>query len=216
MADSLKEKLVEKAVDVVLDLFTNISFDELKEFLDKDRQQKALYKVICDFQKSSYFHREFHEVIYVDSRDLVFSIADDDISPARTVEQIQAAIGDVIGECFVTDSPDILSPICRYIASVYLQRTKMMMQIHDVLPQMRENFDRINESFDDLKQLIKENNQKEMQLLHERELILKKELHNEVAIVISDVMNRYLHLILKSAPKFEGNVTADMSGAMAG
>ena len=83
MAESLKEKLCEKAVDVVFDLFTNLSYDELKEFLDKDRHQKILYKVICNFQKSSYFHREFHSVIYVDNRDVVFSIDNDDISPSK-------------------------------------------------------------------------------------------------------------------------------------
>lgn len=35
MAESLKEKLCEKAVDVFFDLFTNLSYDELKEFLIK-------------------------------------------------------------------------------------------------------------------------------------------------------------------------------------
>lgn len=216
MAESLKEKLCEKAVDVVFDLFTNLSYDELKEFLDKDRHQKILYKVICNFQKSSYFHREFHSVIYVDNRDVVFSIANDDISPAKTVEQIQEAIVNVINECFITDSQDSLSLICRYVASVYLQRTKMMIQIYDVLPQMRESFDRLDEGLDDLKQLIKDNRQKEMELRREREFILKKELHNEVSIAVSDIMNRYLYLLLKSAPEFKGIIANDMSGAMAG
>lgn len=196
MAESLKEKLCEKAVDVVFDLFTNLSYDELKELLDKDRHQKVLYKVICDFQKSSYFHREFHSVIYVDNRDLVFSIANDDISPAKTVEQIQEAIVNVINECFVTDSRDSLSLICRYVASVYLQRTKMMIQIYDVLPQMRESFDRLDEGLDDLKQLIKDSSQREMELRHEREFILKKELHNEVSIAVSDRQKRIYQLRL--------------------
>lgn len=216
MAESLKDKIVDKAVEAVLELCLNVSAEELKSRIDSNKFQRVLYKVIGDFSKSSYFHREFQSVLFVENRDAVFSIADDDINPAKTVEDIYNVIFGLIENCFVTDRVDALQPICQYISSLYLQRSKMMMQIYHIFPELKGNFEEISNELSELKQLIVDNYAKELRMRHEQEVILKKELHNEVTNIVCEMLNKYLYLVIKTSPTYEGDISKDPAGNMAG
>lgn len=146
---------------------------------------------------------------------MVYSIEDDDISPAKTAEEIQMEIYGLISYCFITDQTECLDVICQYISKLYLQRTKMMLQIYHILPEFRDNFEKMNDDLADIKQLILENNKKELRLRHEREVLLKKELHNEITNILTEMFNRFLYLLLKKSPTYEGDITNDLPTAMA-
>lgn len=215
MADSFKDFLLDKAADALLELLMDSSKEEIQALLEKNKLQKILHKAIRDFSQGAYFNREFSGVIYVDESEMVYSIPDDAINPAFTTDQIEAVLNGVVEVCFVTDDSDALKPIAHNIAMMYLQRAKMTMQLHNVLEVQRESFDSIAGSVSDLKEVYLENTRYELQLRREREVLLKKELHNEVSAIISKMMQLYLALVTKELPSFSGDEMNNLDAAMA-
>lgn len=215
MAETLKDMLLDKAVESLLELLIDSSKEEVQALLERNKLQKILHKAMLDFSQGAYFNREFTGVIYVDEYELVYSIPDDAINPAFTADQIEYAINGVVKVCFVTDDPDVLEPIARNIAILYLQRAQMTIQLHNVLQVQREGFDAIANSISDLKEVYLENTQYELQLRREKEVLLKKELHNEVSSVICEMMKFYLALVMKELPSFTGDEMNHLSAAMA-
>ena len=65
------------------------------------------------------------------------------------------------------------------------------------------------------KEVYLENMRYELQLRREKEVLLRKELHNEVTSIISEMMRLYLALILKEMPSFTGDETNNLDAAMA-
>lgn len=215
MAETLKDMLLDKAVEALLELLIDSSKEEVQTLLERNKLQKILHKAMLDFSQGAYFNREFSGVIFVDESELVYSIPDDAINPAFTTDQIESALNEVIEVCFVTDNPDVLKPIARNIAMLYLQRAKMTIQLHNVLQVQREGFDTIASSVSDLKEVYLENTRYELQLKREKEVLLKKELHNEVSSVISEMMKLYLALVMKEMPSFSGDEMNHLDAAMA-
>lgn len=64
MSSALKDIMIDKAIDCLLDLFADTSKEESNELLDKNKQQKILFKVIDNFSNSVYFKNEFKDVFY--------------------------------------------------------------------------------------------------------------------------------------------------------
>lgn len=174
MAETLKDMLLDKAVESLLELLIDSSKEEVQALLERNKLQKILHKAMLDFSQGAYFNREFTGVIYVDEYELVYSIPDDAINPAFTADQIEYAINGVVKVCFVTDDPDVLEPTARNIAILYLQRAQMTIQLHNVLQVQREGFDAIANSISDLKEVYLENTRYELQLRREKEVLLKK------------------------------------------
>lgn len=215
MADSFKDFLLEKAADALLELLMDSSKEEIQALLEKNKQQKILLKAMRDFSQGAYFNREFSGVLYVEESEMVYSISDDAINPAFTTDQIESALNGVVEVCFVTDDPDVLKPITHNIAMLYLQRAKMTMQLYNVLEVQRESFDSIAGSVSDLKEVYLENTRYELQLRREKEVLLKKELHNEVSSMICEMMKFYLALVMKEMPSFSGDEMNNLDAAMA-
>ena len=215
MSETLKEKALEKAFDIILDFIFSYSVDDIKEILDKNKHQKILYKVIHDFALSVYFREEYNGILYIDDQDAVLSILSDSINPAQTTAQIYNAIKGIIKKCFVTTDEEAQESIGKYISSLYLQKAKITTEIYDVLPVLRENFDNIDDVLGELKQLIKDNDKRERELRYEREVILKTELHSEIINDLNDIMQSYLFMMVKKSPTYDGSAVYNLSNAMA-
>lgn len=204
MSNTLKDIMFDKAIDCFLDLLADTSKEEINNLIDKNKQQKILFKVISSFANSVYFKSEYKNVIYQENRDLVFSIPSDNISAAATVEQITEALSKIIEQCFLTEDKNILNTIARHIAILYLQRAKLTIQLYDIVKVQHEGFNEITDNVRELKNIILSNHRYELQLRQEKESLLKKELNNEVTSVISEMLNHYLYFMLKKAPTFSG------------
>lgn len=214
MASSLKEMLLDKAVDSLLELIVDSSKEEIEALLNQKKLQKILHKSVCEFAQSAYFKHEFSHVAFIDDNEIVLSIPDDEINPAYTVSQIEQAISNIITVCFVTDDADVYTPISRGIAMIYLQKAKMTIQLHNILTVQRDGFETISDSIEDFKKLYIENRKHEIQLHREKEVLLKKELYNEVSPMVCDMMKQYLAYVTKSSPSFSGEEMNNLGQAM--
>lgn len=215
MAETIKDKLLDKAIESLLELLMDSSKEEVQALIERNKLQKILYKSMLDFSQGAYFNREFSGVIFVDEAELVYSIPDDVINPAFTMDQISTAIKRVIEVCFVTDQPDVIDSIAHNIAIIYLQRAKMTLQLHNILQVQREGFDALASNISDFKEMYLENTRYELQLRREKEVLLKKELHNEVGSLVTEMMSLYLTLVTKAAPSFSGSEMNHLDAAMA-
>lgn len=215
MAETIKDKLLDKAIESLLELLMDSSKEEVQALIERNKLQKILYKSMLDFSQGAYFKREFSGVIFVDEAELVYSIPEDVINPAFTMDQISTAIKRVIEICFVTDQPDIIDSIAHNIAIIYLQRAKMTIQLHNILQVQREGFDALASNISDFKEMYLEKTRYELQLRREKEVLLKKELHNEVGSLVTEMMSLYLTLVMKAAPSFSGNEMNHLDAAMA-
>lgn len=214
MANTLKDTLIDKATDCLLDLLADTSKEEINDLLDKNRQQKILFKVISNFANSVYFKSEYKNVLFQENKDIVFSIPSENISPAATVEQITNALSKVVEQCFLTEDKNVLPTIAHHIAILYLQRAKLTVQLFDVVKVQHEGFNEITDDVHELKNIILSNHRYELQLRQEKENLLKKELNNEVTSVICEMLNYYLYFVLKKAPVFSGKEMDNLGIAM--
>ncbi len=214
MANTLKDTLIDKAIDCLLDLLADTSKEEINDLLDKNRQPKILFKVIRNFANSVYFKSEYKNVLYQENKDFVFSIPSENISAAATVEQITKALSKIIEQCFLTEDKNILNTIACHIAILYLQRAKLTIQLFDVVKVQHEGFNEITDDVRELKNIILSNYRYELQLRQEKESLLKKELNNEVTSVICEMLKHYLYFILKKAPVFSGKEMDNLGIAM--
>ncbi len=215
MANSIKDEIIDRVVDYLLDLLADTSKEEVKNLLDRNKQQRILYKVINSFANSVYFNNEFKNITYRDNKDAVLSIPDDDINASKTIEQITSSISAVIEECFLTEDKSMLNTIAYHVANIYIQRAKMTIQVYDIIETQREGFDAISGNISELKNIVLSNHRYELQLRQEKEYLLKKELTNEVSNIISEIMNHYLYFVLKKSPTFSGEKMGHLGVAMA-
>ncbi len=212
---SFKEMLLDKAIDNCLDIIADTSKDELKKLLEKDRLQKILHKVFITFSKSPYFSHEYHDVEFIDDKDLIYSITDEKIRIIDTSEEIANNILPYITKCFISDIDDFHVNIAKQISELYLQRAKLTIDLGDLLQSQKEGFEEISEELEEIKDVILANFKYETLLKAEKEALLKKELNNEVSALISEIMNNYLYLLLKKAPTFSKDEMDDLADAKA-
>lgn len=214
MGNTLKDEIFDRVVDYLLDLLVDTSKEEIKEYLDRNKQQKILYKVINSFASSVYFKNEYNSTIYKDNKDLVLSITSEEINASKTIEQIADSISAVIEKCFLTEDKNMLSNIAYHVANLYIQRAKMTIQVYDIIEAQHKGFEEVSDNISDLKEIVLSNHRYELHLRQEKEFLLKNELSNEVSSVISDIMNHYLYFVLKKSPEFSREEMDNLGIAM--
>lgn len=114
----------------------------------------------------------------------------------------------------MTEDISIRNTITCHIASLYLQRAKMTIQLFNIVRVQHEGFNEITDNVHELKKIILSNHQYELKLRQEKESLLKQELNNEATSIISEMLNHYLYFVLKKSPTFSGEEMDNLCVAM--
>lgn len=214
MTESIKEYMLDKATDCILDMLYDTAGETLEELLNKNTRQKILYKTIRRFVDSQYFKGELKSAIYSDNKEAILNVDSDAIAPSNSFEQIQTAIMPAIEASFASGDGNDLLTIAKHVTVIYQQRAKMTIQLFDIVKQQQDGFASVSGDIAELTDMVASNHKYELELRQERETLLQKELANEVSGIISEMMNSYLNLITKSPPHFTGTEMEHLGEAM--
>lgn len=201
LEEKIKDIVIDKIVDDLLDVIANTSKEEIKHVLEKNKLQKILYKTIIAFTKSMYFKREYKNIIYNDNKDVIFSIPDDKIHASKTPKQLAENILYIIQDCFPSDDIESQNKISYDIAFMYLQRAKVTIDLYDIIHMQQNGFNQMTDDLSEIKNIILSNHKYELDLRQEKETLLRKELQNEVVGFIGEIMRRYILFVTKEPAK---------------
>lgn len=216
MSETMKEKVIEKVVDGALEFIADTSKEELIELIEKNKLQKILGKTIESFHESSYFKREYKNVGFEYDKYCVYNLTDAELNVSNTAEQIADAVYKILPRCFLADEDSVYRNISSCIATLYLQRAKVTVQLYDVIKLQHEGFAQIDEGIADVKNIILSKYRDELRFRQEKEVLLKKELRNEVIAIVSEIATNYLLLVLKKSPQYDSEQVKDMLKANIG
>lgn len=213
MPETIKEKILNKAIDDVLEVVVDTSKQEIEELVEKNRLQKILSRTIEKIGKSDWFKREYRDVAFEFNRDSVYYLTNEELDVSNTVQNITNSVLKIVRYSFVSDDDSVYQGVAEKIARVYIQRAKVTVCLYDVIKLQHDTVFKIDEGISDLKHIILSNYNSEIKLRQERELLLKRELKNESLILLTEIMRNYVYLLLKESPMFEGEVR-DVSAAL--
>lgn len=203
MSDSIREKIIDKAVDGVLDFIADTTSEEIKEIVDKNKYQKILGKAILKFVDSDYFKNEYRKIVFEYDKEMIYNISDEILNPIKTKKQIAEGIYSVVERVFLSSDDNVYDKLANDVASLYLQRAKVTIQLYDIINLQHEALRQITDDISELKEEFRTKYRKELQFKYEKELLLKKELKNEVISTLDEINNNYLFMVLKESPTFE-------------
>ena len=200
MSESLKEKILDKVTDELLGLIFNTTKDELEQLMYQGRRQKILHKTILDFYESDYFKREFSDITCNKDKELLLGIDDSIINISLPSEELNANLLPYLSKIFVTDNDVVIPYITTNIVNMYIQRAKSTTQLYEVICAERSNYEKLDKEIITLQNIIIDSVYNTAALQIEKESLLKKELHNEMSSIISEIMQIYIFLICKTSP----------------
>lgn len=203
MSESMKEKIIDKAVDGVLDFIADTSSEEIKEIVDKNKHQKILGKTILKFVDSDYFKNEYRQIVFEYNKGMIYNLDDEVLNPIKTKKQIAESIYSVVKSVFSSDDDNVYDKLANDIASLYLQRAKVTIQLYDIINLQHQAITQITDDISELREELRSKYRKELQFKYEKELLLKKELKNEVISTLNEINNNYLFMVLKKSAVLE-------------
>lgn len=200
MADGIKDIIFNKITDEILDIVVGLSKEELNNLINQNKRQRILIHCIEKFADSDFFKTEFRNFIFCENKNLILSIEDDKIDLTLGKERIAENLYDKMKLCFVSDDNNSYKRLLEIIVGQYIQQAETTVKLYDILRIQQENFYSIDNDLKEVKNILIENKNKEYELNIKKSKLLRNELNNEMSIIISDIMNRYLYFVCKESP----------------
>lgn len=199
MSDSIKNKLLEKALDEVFNLVIGKSKEELIEIIFKDDMKKTLYKVMKEFSQSEHYKYVFSEYVFLDEYCYISSFDEGMFSLNLEFRELEENIKKVVIAYFNSDSSDKIEQLAEIINNKFVEKASLKVNLADLLIKQEKLYSNTKKQLDEqIKILIELKNQKYDEEDYKRNF-MKDELKSLLVKSLSNIANRYCHLVLKES-----------------
>lgn len=206
MSDSIKNKLLEKALDEVFNLVIGKSKEELIEIIFKDDMKKTLYKVMKEFSQSEHYKYVFSEYVFLDEYCYMSSFDEEMFSLNLGFRELEENIKKVVIAYFNSDSSDKMEQLIEIINNKFIEKASLKVNLADLLIKQEKLYSNTIKQLDKQMEILNElKNQKYDEEDYRRNL-MKRELNPVILSILNDISNRYCHLVLKKSPQLDRNM----------
>lgn len=204
MSDGIKDLVLNKAVDELLNLIIGKEKKDIINYLTKDDLKKILKKEMIKFSESDTFKNEFVNVRYVQDSDIIKKIDIKDINPSNSIEILREKIRPVVDVCFVSDYSDDKDIILSYIVKNYRNSASLKVNLKDLLIKQEEIYknteNKLKEHTDMLEKIIEQTNEEKR-----KKDMMKNQLFDELLGVLNDISNRYTYYVMKDSYTYKND-----------
>lgn len=206
MSDSIKDKFLEKALDEVLDLIIGKSKDELMDIIFHDNMKKTLFKVMREFSQKEYFKYGFREYIFLDDYSYMSKFSEEMFKLSVDFNELQHNINKVINIYFNSDTNYKIDELTKIITNKFIAKVSIKANFADLLIKQEKLYSNTIEHLNNQMEILKDiKNQKNDEENYKKN-IMNGELKPILEKVLSDIANRYCHVVLKKSPQLDKNI----------
>lgn len=206
MSDSIKDKLLEKALDEVLDLIIGKSKEELVDIIFHDDMKKTLFKVMKEFSQKEYFQYGFREYIFLDDYSYMSKFSEEMFKLSLHFDELQENIKKVIIIYFNSDTSYKIDELTKIITNKFIAKASVKANFADLLIKQEKLYSSTIEHLNKQMEILKDiKNQKDDEENYKKS-IMNGELKPILEKVLNDIANRYCHVVLKQSPQLDKNM----------
>lgn len=136
--DSIKDIVLEKAIEQAVTLFMGKSSNEIKEILKQNEKQKILLRCFERFCESDLYKNEFGGTVCEIDKELILNVPDEKIAPELDEKQLIKNLIDVFKKCVLVDDINIIERISQCVCSSYRNEAKKMMELFHIFQELKK------------------------------------------------------------------------------
>ncbi|WP_252242731.1 hypothetical protein [Clostridium sp. ZS2] len=158
--DSIKDIVLEKAIEQVVTLVMGKSTNEIKEILKQNEKQKILLRCFERFCESDLYKNEFGGTGCVIDKELILNVPDEKIIPELEEKHLMKNLIYVFKKCVLVDDINIFERISQFICSSYRNEVKKMLELFHIFQELQKGNIENNEARNEFRkyfQLLLEN-----------------------------------------------------------
>jgi len=151
--DTVKDMVIDKAVDGILGILANKSIEELKEFVNKNKRQKILLGCIKEIKNENSDNKNLEVNILSEE---ILNIGDEKISPDLSIEELKLNLNPLIEKCLKTDDEELFKEVSTKICESYMKKSRLSIELYHLLKKEEKNFEMIDKKLEMLKNISEE------------------------------------------------------------
>ena len=193
--------MIEFLLENLFSIVADMSVEKIRQLRDQYTNQNILYMTICQYVNTDWFRTEHSDVTAALRKDKVLAIGSDDISPAKTVDEIADSIREVLGEMLVTDETSAKQNIITAIAAQYRSKSGLAIGLFDILEKQSRDTEEIIGRIEgvDKKTLLIADSVLKREALRER--AIKSGIGMKMGQFINNTAQNYISIVTKEPPQ---------------
>lgn len=199
--NSVKDILINKITDDILNLLIGKSTDEIKNLINQNKRQRILLHCFEKFIESDLYLKEFKKSSCIIDKDLLLSISDDILKPELTVDELVHNLSGYFKKCIITDENESFEQITKYLCVSYKSQIKTTLELYNLLELEQINTDKIINELETVKDLVIKGLDEQRNKEYKKEQLIKEYLQNEFTNYYLLVIDRFVYLVTKGTKK---------------
>lgn len=206
MGESIKDKLIEKALDEVFDVIIGKSKEEIIQIVFKDSLKDTLFRVMKEFSNTDYFRYAFQEFVFLSNQSFMERFDEKSLNISLSFDELEVNIGKVVKEYFNSDEISKINKLIKIITEKYIAKALLKVNLADLLVKQENLYKNTMKQLDKQYEILKEiRDQKESDEEYKRNLM-----HGELNLLLlhelNDIANRYGYFVLKRPISLKGDM----------